>query len=318
MSERRTARASAPTRIRGAPITDAGELVRSDRCPAEVIDRNGCAAPPRSLSAERRRKLSRRRATGRRASPANGMSTACATTAGSTISIYAKPQLVDGESIMFCMRALLELHKTTGRGDVSRRPRRRAAELVVTWICLWDVPLPPRSTLARYGFRSTGWMACDAPGAGYIHPMGVLAVPDLVEIGLLTGERVVPQGCRAAPGRLQRDRRRPPPRAGATPTSRPAGGGLARSRGGSPTTRCSPGPAFGGRGKGEGNKTCLPWISAVGAYAAHENGSPATARPTSRRSPQRGGAPSLDKAGFYLGSALNCESWSPSSTSPGQ
>jgi hypothetical protein len=25
--------------------------------------------------------------------------------------------------------------------------------------------------------------------------------------------------------------------------------------------------AFGGRGKGEGNKTCLPWISAVSAHA---------------------------------------------------
>ena len=31
-------------------------------------------------------------------------------------------------------------------------------------------------------------MACDPPGAGYIHPMGVLAIPDLVEIGVLTGD----------------------------------------------------------------------------------------------------------------------------------
>ena len=37
-------------------------------------------------------------------------------------SIYAKPQSVDGESIMFCMRALLELHKTTGAADDSPPP----------------------------------------------------------------------------------------------------------------------------------------------------------------------------------------------------
>ena len=30
------------------------------------------------------------------------------------------------------------------------------------------------------------------------------------------------------------------------------------------------GTGFGGRGKGEGNKTCLPWIAAVAVYAHHE------------------------------------------------
>jgi hypothetical protein len=30
------------------------------------------------------------------------------------------------------------------------------------------------------------------------------------------------------------------------------------------------GTAFGGRGKGEGDKTCLPWISAVSVYAHQE------------------------------------------------
>jgi len=103
-------------------------------------------------------------------------------------SIYAKPQLVDGESIMFCMRALMQLYRSTGE-DRYLAGARRAAGLVVTWIVLWDAPLPEGSTLSRFGFRSTGWMACDAPGAGYIHPMGVLTVPDLVEMGLLTGDR---------------------------------------------------------------------------------------------------------------------------------
>ena len=30
------------------------------------------------------------------------------------------------------------------------------------------------------------------------------------------------------------------------------------------------GTAFGGRGKGEGNKTCYPWISAVGIWSYQE------------------------------------------------
>ena len=111
-------------------------------------------------------------------------------------------------------------------------------------------------------------MACDAPGAGYIHPMGVLAVPDLVEMGLRTGERhffdaaaLLQAGCNetvetpakawgyARPG-LQEE-------------------GLLISWWFADDPMFG-GTAFGGRGKGEGNKTCLPWISAVGVYAYQE------------------------------------------------
>ena len=81
----------------------------------------------------------------------------------------------------------MRLYRSTGE-DRYLAGARRAADLVVTWIVLWDAPLPEGSTLSRFGFRLTGWMACDAPGAGYIHSMGVLAVPDLVEMGSLTGD----------------------------------------------------------------------------------------------------------------------------------
>jgi hypothetical protein len=182
-------------------------------------------------------------------------------------SIYAKPQLVDGESIMFAMRALLELYKATGETQYLAGAE-RAARMVVTWICLWDIPLPPESTLGRYGFRSTGWMACDAPGAGYIHPMGVLAVPDLVEIGLRARSRHLLQ----AAALLQ---------AGCNETVETSAKSWGYARSGlqeeglliswwfadDPMFGST---AFGGRGKGEGNKTCLPWISAVGAFACHE------------------------------------------------
>lgn len=179
-------------------------------------------------------------------------------------SIYAKPQLVDGESIIFCMQALMRLHRATGEGRYLAGAR-RAADLVATWIVLWDAPLPEGSTLQRFGFRSTGWMACDAPGAGYIHPMGLLAVPDLVEMGLLTGDRayfraaeLLQAGCNETAAVPQRD------------------WGLAfpglQEEGLLISWWFADDPMFGetgsgGRGKGEGNKTCLPWISAVSVSA---------------------------------------------------
>ena len=145
----------------------ARELVRPDRSPAEILDRDRGAVSPRSLpELTRRRKVSRRRPTGRRLRPRDFVDR-IRHNGGIHDSIYAKPQLVDGESIMFCMRALLDCTRRPAR-RVSRAAARR--RLVVTWICLWDVPLPPGSTLARYGFRSHRLVACDAPGAGYIHP----------------------------------------------------------------------------------------------------------------------------------------------------
>jgi hypothetical protein len=182
-------------------------------------------------------------------------------------SIYAKPQLVDGESIMFAMRALLELHKATG-DDAHLVSARRAAQMLATWICLWDVPLPRDSTLARFGFRSTGWMACDAPGAGYVHPMGLLAVPDLVEMGRLTGDihffraaQLLQSGCNETVETAARSW------GYARPGLQEEGLLISWWFADDPMFADT---AFGRRGKGEGNKTCLPWISAVGAYSFQE------------------------------------------------
>jgi hypothetical protein len=181
-------------------------------------------------------------------------------------SIYAKPQLVDGES-MFAIQALLSLYRVS-KDENHLRGAVRAARLVVTWICLWDVPLPPDSTLARFGFRSTGWMACDSPGAGYVHPMGILAVPDLVELGLISGDtrflkaaNLLQVGCNETvelPAKswgyamlgLQEE-------------------GLLVSWWFADDPMFAD-TAFGGRRKGEGNKTCLPWIAAVSVYAHQE------------------------------------------------
>ena len=49
--------------------------------------------------------------------------------------IYAKPQLVDGRSIIFAVQDLLHLHRVTKDAD-HLEGATRAGRLVVTWICL--------------------------------------------------------------------------------------------------------------------------------------------------------------------------------------
>jgi hypothetical protein len=182
-------------------------------------------------------------------------------------SMYAKPQLVDHESIVFAFRALLETHRATGEQRYLAQAI-RAAWVVCSWAWLWDVPLPPESTFARFGFRTTGWTGCDAPGAGYIHPMGVIVVPDLVEVARLSGDdtflrmaELILAACNenvALPGKDWG-------------YARP---GLQEE--GLQVSWCwiddpmFTGTEFGGRGKGEGNKTCFPWISAVTVWAHQE------------------------------------------------
>jgi hypothetical protein len=175
-------------------------------------------------------------------------------------SIYAKPQLVDHESIYFCCHALLALYedKQVG-GSYFLEGAIRAAQLSASWIILWDVPLPPTSTLGRLGFRSTGIAGCDTPGAGYFHPMGVIAVPDLIRISQITGDTLfidIAELC------FMGNNQNVGTKWGYAMEGLQEEGVLL-----SPWFVDDPMFAketgFGGRGKGEGNKTCLPWISAV-------------------------------------------------------
>jgi hypothetical protein len=179
-------------------------------------------------------------------------------------SVYARPQLIDSESILFPLRAMVDLGRALG-DDAWWDGAQRAARLLASWIWLWDVPLPPTSTLARHGFRTTGWAGCDTAGAGYIHPFELYAVPDLVEIAGRTGDaalfdvaELVLHGCNQTV---------------ATPEH---GWGYAfaglQEEGYLISWWLIDDPifvdtAFGGRGKGEGNKTCFPWIPAVAGAA---------------------------------------------------
>lgn len=179
-------------------------------------------------------------------------------------SIYARAQLVDSESILFCLRASLAVWRSTGDAEALRGAT-DAARLLATWVYLWDVPLPPSSTLAGFGFRTTGWSACDTSGAGYIHPYELHAVPDLFEVALATGDadlaRIADLVMTGSSANVE------------TPAK---SWGYARDGLQEEGVLVSwwmiddpmfEGTHFGGRGKGEGNKTCLPWISAVGIDA---------------------------------------------------
>lgn len=180
-------------------------------------------------------------------------------------SIYAKPQLIDHESIYFCCRALLCLYETTG-SEYFRTGAIRAGQLSASWILLWDIPLPPDSTLARQGFRSTGWAGCDTPGAGYVHPMGIIATPDFIRLAQITGDstffdiaELCFMACNENVGHkwgyamegMQEE-------------------GLLLSPWFLEDPMFAADTGFGGRRKGEGNKTCLPWISAVTVWAGDE------------------------------------------------
>ena len=179
--------------------------------------------------------------------------------------IYAKGQLIDNEGILYPMLGLLDLYRTVG-GDYFRQGAIRAGRLFASWTWLWDVPLPPDSTLAKHGFRSTGIGACDTCATGYVHPFEVIAVPELIEIGELANDpamvdvaELLLYGCNqtvAVPGKDW---------GYASPGLQEEGYLISWWLGDDPIFEDT---AFGDRGKGEGNKTCFPWIPAV-ALAAY-------------------------------------------------
>lgn len=183
-------------------------------------------------------------------------------------SIYSRPQLVDSESILFSMRASLAVWNLTG-DERALASATDAARILATWIYLWDVPLPPSSTLARFKFRTTGWSACDTCGAGYIHPYEIHAAPDLLEIALAAGDArlaeiagLVLLGSSETVATADKDW------GYARPGLQEEGLLVSWWLVDDPMFA---GTGFGGRGKGEGNKTCLPWISAVGIDAYTES-----------------------------------------------
>jgi hypothetical protein len=175
--------------------------------------------------------------------------------------IYAKGQLIDNEGILYPMLGLLALYRATGATDALAGCV-DAARLFASWICLWDVPLPPGSTLAGHGFRSTGMGACDTCGAGYVHPFELLALPELIEIADLARDRALFDIAALAYGGCNQTLALTDGDWGyRSPGLQEEGYLISWWLADDPMFDET---GFGHRWKGEGNKTCFPWIPAVG------------------------------------------------------
>lgn len=180
-------------------------------------------------------------------------------------SIYAKGELIDNESILYPMLGMLSLYEETKK-ELYLEGALKAAHYYASWVCLWNVPLPENSSLAKYGFNSIGMGACDTCGAGYLHPFQLMGVAEMAQIAIYTEDkelfevaRLYWQGCSQTvelPDRtwgyarygLQEE-------------------GYLVSWWAADDPMFSPDTGFGNRLKGEGNKTCFPWINAVGVKA---------------------------------------------------
>lgn len=180
-------------------------------------------------------------------------------------SIYAKGQLIDNESILYPMFGMLSLYEETKKTCYLEEAH-KAARLTASWVCLWNVPLPEDSTLYRYGFNSIGMGACDTCGCGYVHPFQLLCVAEIAQIAIDTGDRELFEtaalywfGCNQTVSLPENDW-------GYAAYGLQEEGYLV-SWWAVDDPMFSADTGFGNRLKGEGNKTCFPWINAVGVKA---------------------------------------------------
>lgn len=176
-------------------------------------------------------------------------------------SIYRKGQLIDNESMLYPMLGQLYLYKATGKqiffdGAVD------AARFYASWVCLWDVPLPEDSTLAKYGFRSTGIGACDTCGAGYTHPFQLMCVAELAEIAIMAKDEELFEAARLYWHGCNQNVALPENDWGYKYLGLQEEGYLV-SWFAVDDPMFAADTGFGHRWKGEGNKTCFPWIQGV-------------------------------------------------------
>ena len=94
---------------------------------------------------------------------------------------------VDSTGVLFAMRSLITAYRLGGQGrhlDAAVR----AAKVAASWMFLWDVPFPAQTLLAGSGFRTTGWVVCDAiPGGSYVEDVFLEFVGDVVAVAIEGG-----------------------------------------------------------------------------------------------------------------------------------
>lgn len=180
-------------------------------------------------------------------------------------SIYAKGQLIDNESILYPMFGMLSLYEATKK-DVFLEGAVRAAHYNASWVCLWNVPLPEDSTLKKYGFNSIGMGACDTCGCGYVHPFQLMCVAEMAQIAVYAGDRELLEAARLYWLGCSQTVSLPENDWGYAAYGLQEEGYLV-SWWAVDDPMFSGDKGFGHRWKGEGNKTCFPWINGVGVKA---------------------------------------------------
>ncbi|HZQ10595.1 MAG TPA: hypothetical protein VFD70_28710 [Anaerolineae bacterium] len=177
-------------------------------------------------------------------------------------SIFTQGMLIDNEGIAFPLFGQLALYRAVG-GDFFRQGAINAARLYATYAYLWDVPMAPGCTLDRFGFRSTGMGAADMAG-GYTHSWEINGVADLVEVALMTNDETLFNSAElfyqasnqtvSVPGKDWGLRYHGLQEEGAFSSWWALDDPMFQETG------------FGHRWKGEGNKTCLPWIPGTAVF----------------------------------------------------
>lgn len=173
---------------------------------------------------------------------------------------------MDNSAPMLAMEALLHLYESTGKqkyldGAV------KAGKISATWINLWDVPFPEGTTLHRYGFRSTGWSPAFTLVSSWTTDMSPLLFPrDFIKLAELTGDLGFLRIAELIQFGQNEMVSTPSETYGYAHYGLQTEGRVMTwyliKDWGKPQDQAE-GHEFGGRTKGEENKTAYPWIYAV-------------------------------------------------------
>lgn len=173
----------------------------------------------------------------------------------------------DDEGVSFVLAGMVELFEATG----SQRfldGAAKAAKLRMAWIYLWDVPLPADSTAAKHGFRSTGWGQVSVVGGGWVHVRALWIVSELLKLAEWTGDSTFVLMARLIIFGQQQTLGSPHDLYGNSGVGvQGEGYFVAPVDIDDAALRKS---AFRKGQKGEGNRTSLGWIYAVGLLGSHK------------------------------------------------
>lgn len=95
---------------------------------------------------------------------------------------------VDSTGVLFAMRSLITAYQLGGVPE-HLEAAVRAAKVAASWMFLWDVPFPEGTLLSESGFRTTGWVVCDAiPGGSYVEDVFLEFVGDVLAVAHEAGD----------------------------------------------------------------------------------------------------------------------------------